>query len=83
MTSDPVILHGARVYPRVSSRHGVKHSASIKPLDRRRSRPCGWWMHDEASGLMHGHIETLRGRNLTLDGLGLDELVRRTVEATN
>jgi hypothetical protein len=81
VTTDPIILHGARVYPRVSRRHGVKHSASSKPLDRNRSRPCGWWMHDEETGLRHGIVETLRGHNLTLDGLELDELVRRTVEA--
>jgi hypothetical protein len=81
VTTDPIILHGARVYPRVSHRHGVKHTASIKPLDRNRSRPCGWWMHDESTGLRHGVVETLRGHNLSLDGLELDELVRRTVEA--
>jgi hypothetical protein len=81
MRKDPIILHGARVYPRVSHRHGVKHTASIKPLDRRRSRPCGWWMHDEMTGLRHGIVETLRGRNLSLPGLELDELVRCTVEA--
>jgi hypothetical protein len=78
---DPIILHGARVYPRVSRRHGVKHTASIKPLDRRRSRPCGWWMHDEETGLQHGIVETLRGRVLNLDGLELEDVVRRTMEA--
>ncbi|MCW3019363.1 MAG: hypothetical protein JWN10_1671 [Solirubrobacterales bacterium] len=81
MSSGPIILHGARVYPRVSRRHGIKHTASIKPLDRNRSRPCGWWMHDETTGLRHGIVETLRGRVLNLDGLELDELVQRTQEA--
>jgi hypothetical protein len=79
--AEPIILHGARVYARESRRHGVKQTASIKPLDRRRSRPCGWWMHDEETGLLHGIVETLRGHNLHLDGLELDELILRTVEA--
>jgi hypothetical protein len=79
---DPIILHGARVYPRVSRRHGVKHTASIRPLDRRCSRPCGWWMHDETTGLLHGFAESLRGRVVQLNGLALDDVIRRTVEAT-
>jgi hypothetical protein len=83
MNGDPIILHGARVYPRVSRRHGVKHTASVRPLDRARSRPRGWWMHDEQTGRRHGIVETLRGHNLQLDGLELDELVKRTVEATS
>jgi hypothetical protein len=33
--NDPIILHGARVYPRVSRRHGVKHTASIRSIRER------------------------------------------------
>lgn len=81
---DPVILHGARVYPRRSdSCDGVKHTASIRPLDRRRQRPLGWWMHDEATGLRHGIVESRLGRVLNLDGLELDDLIKRTMAAVD
>lgn len=77
-----MILHGARLFPRrLSGPTGVKHSVWVRPLDRRRQRPCGWWMLDKSTGLRHGFIESRLGIPINADDLELDELVQRTVAA--